>query len=73
MTGVQTCALPISDDAIYVHTPNPNGTEFPCTFDNAAPVSELPPLLAGRVDLSMYSVLLQKYGSEVSYVIQPRA
>lgn len=62
-----------ADDAIYVHTPNPNGSEFPCAFSNAAPVSELPPLLVGRVDLSRYSVLLQRYGSEVFYVIQPRA
>lgn len=62
-----------ADDALYVHTPNPNGTEFPCAFSSATPISELPPLLVGRVDLSKYSVLLQRDGDEPSYVIQPRA
>ena len=62
-----------ADDAIYVHTANPNGSEFPCVFPNAIPVSQLPPLLAGRIDPSQYSVLLQRYGKEISFVIQPRA
>lgn len=62
-----------ADDAIYVHTANPNGTEFPCAFANAALVDSLPRLLAGRVDPALYSVLQQRHGEEVSFVIQPRA
>ena len=35
-------------DAVYVHTPNPNGTAFPIT-PSGERVTQLPPLLAGRM------------------------
>lgn len=62
-----------ADDAIYVHTENPNKTEFPYTFSNAEPIDELPPFLVGHVDPKLYSVLKQRHGKELSFVIQPRA
>jgi len=46
-----------ADDAIYIHTPNPNGSEFPLTFENAKPIASLPPLLNGRVNQNHYMVL----------------
>jgi len=45
------------DDAVFVHTPNPNGTPFPHEFAGYRAVPALPPLLAGRVDRSLYRVL----------------
>src|SRR3989442_2446792 len=41
-----------ADDGVFVHTPNPNGSAFPCTFERAVAVHTLPLLLAGWVYLS---------------------
>ena len=62
-----------ADDAIYVHTENPNGTEFPCQLPNAVPVDQLPTLLAGRIDSSLYQVFRQGHGKEIAFVIEARA
>lgn len=61
------------DDAVYVHTENPNGTEFPLRFSGAVPIDTLPPLLAGRVNLKLYSVLKQRHDEgDVSFIIEVR-
>lgn len=60
------------NDALYVHTDNPHNTEFPCHMLGRK--SEFPgPLLAGRVNLARYEVLVRAHGSDTSYVIQPIA
>jgi hypothetical protein len=50
------------EDALYVHTANPNSTEFPIQFDDADEVQSLPPLLASRIDRGLYRVLKTKQG-----------
>jgi hypothetical protein len=63
-----------ANDALYVHTPNPNGTEFPVDFSGANEIEELPTLLSGRVDLRIYRVLRQHHadGTE-SFLVIPRS
>ena len=61
------------NDALYVHTPNPNETPFPCVFSDVKPVDTLPPLLHGRIDLSRYSVLRRVDDEHAAYIIQPRS
>lgn len=57
-----------ASDAVFVHTPNPNQTPFPMT-----PLGDrtwcLPPLLAGRIDLSRYRVFRYGSGPSTSYTI----
>lgn len=58
------------DDAIYVHTANPNGTVFPAEFDSAYQEASPPPLLACRVDRSHFKVLREtKPGSQVYLIL----
>ncbi len=56
------------NDAVYVHTPNPNQTSFPMT-PYGEEVSNLPPLLAGRLDLSRYRVFRHGSGKDASFTI----
>ncbi|MBI4998079.1 MAG: hypothetical protein HZC22_14535 [Rhodocyclales bacterium] len=60
------------DDAVFVHTANPVGGDFPMSYWNAEAVTYLPPFLAGRVDLKLYSVIKQRHDGEVSFVIEAR-
>ena len=59
------------DDAIYVHTNNPNGTKYPIVH-LGRPTHSLPPLLAGRVDLNIYRVVVRHENTSSTYVIEPR-
>ena len=61
-----------ADDAIYVHTENPNGTPFPCEHTGAIPVASLPQPLAGEVSLIHYEVLSLGSGKEKYFVLIPR-
>ena len=61
-----------ANDALYVHTENPHNTEFPCTLWGRK-TEFLGPLLAGRVNLARYVVLVNAHGKGTSYVIQPIA
>jgi hypothetical protein len=61
-----------ADDSLYVHTPNPNGTEFPCTFEEAAPVSALPPPFQGLVDPRLYQVFRVQRASSARFLVVPR-
>jgi len=62
-----------ADDALYVHTPNPNGTEFPNPIDDVSVLVQAPPILAARVDSKHYEV--RRHGRESSsiYYVVPRA
>lgn len=60
------------DDALYVHTPNPNGTPFPADYGDAKKLVSLPPLLAGRVSLERYAVFAVGQGDSRYFVIEPR-
>jgi hypothetical protein len=59
-------------DALYVHTPNPNSTEFPISFEGGIYLTDVPPLLMGRVDLNQYYILLQSQGKETWYTVIPK-
>ena len=61
-----------ASDAIYVHTENPHNTEFPCKLSGQE-LEVLPSLLAGRVNLTLYAVLVRHHEEGTTYVIQPRA
>lgn len=62
-----------ADDALYVHTPNPNGTEFPSSIESLSVPVQPPPLLGARVDSRYYEV--RRYGNESGsiYYVIPRA
>lgn len=57
-----------ASDAIYVHTPNPNQTPFPIVSFGER-VWSLPPLLAGRIDMTRYQVFRQGAGRSATYTI----
>jgi hypothetical protein len=57
-----------ANDAVYVHTPNPNQTPFPMV-PYGERVSSLPPLLAGRIDMARYRVFRYGSGSSATYTI----
>lgn len=59
-------------DAVYVHTPNPNGTPFPMV-PNGERISQLPPLLAGRIDMMRYQVFRYGHGPSATFTILPKA
>ena len=59
-------------DAIFVHTKNPNGTEFPIVHAGTT-IESLPPLLSGRIDLTKYRVIVQNSDGSSTYVVVPRS
>ena len=59
------------DDAIYVHTANPNGSKFPAEFDDGDLIDWLPPLLAGRLDRDRYTVRRMHFENESYFLIMP--
>lgn len=61
-----------ADDAIYVHTENPNGTPFPCEHHGAVPVTRLTSPLVGKVSLDRYNVFSLGSGKERYFVLSPR-
>jgi hypothetical protein len=56
-------------DAIYVHTENPNGTEFPAAYWGKQ-IYALPSLLSSRVDLNLYNVYVYGVTDERFYTIE---
>lgn len=58
-----------TDDAVYVHTENPNGSPFPLDFGYATPLSVLPPLLCGKVNPDHYVVLKAGESGELHFII----
>jgi hypothetical protein len=59
-----------SEDALYIHTPNPNGTDFPLSHQGRD-LQHLPSLLAGKIDLRRYRVLTSE-ADPTTYVIERR-
>jgi hypothetical protein len=60
------------NDAVYVHTPNPNGTAFPHVLSNCNGEALPPPLLARRVDRRLFKVLRSSEPSSHVYYLLPR-
>lgn len=61
-----------ADDALYVHTPNPNGTAFPYVFEDAKELAAVPRLLVGKVRSSEYMVYAVGSGKDRSFIVVPR-
>ena len=61
------------NDAVYVHTPNPNGTAFPSELGCFTQESAAPPILARRVDSRLFAIFKSTDpGSKVFFVV-PRS
>ncbi len=57
-------------DAVYVHTLNPNGTPFPMK-PTGERILQLPPLLAGHLDMARYQVFRDGHGRSATFTIVP--
>lgn len=57
------------DDAVYIHSENPNGTAFPYGFDNVEWENFEHPLLAAIIDSSTHMVGKLKDGSEFVFFV----
>ena len=60
------------NDALYVHTPNPNGTPFPSPIEEVSTPAGGPPVLAARVDLSRYEVRRYNEPNSTVFYVIPR-
>ena len=60
-----------ASDAVFVHTPNPNGTPFPVEPFGERVLS-LPPLLARRLDMHRYQVFGAGEGASRKYTIMAK-
>jgi hypothetical protein len=60
-----------ANDALYVHTPNPNGTSFPLIHDGARKLSTLPRLLLGKVSETKYAVYAVGSGDDLYFLVTP--
>jgi hypothetical protein len=58
-----------ASDAIYVHSPNPNGTEFPIPKIGRTQIFFVPPVLAHFVDFSKHDVFYSEVDKEVWYSV----
>ena len=58
-------------DALYVHTPNPNGSSFPHRFPGFRPLRRLPAFVAPHVDRDRFEVLSGRFGGTGWYVVRP--
>jgi len=63
--------LSSGDDAIYVHTPNPNGTEFPYVHEQAERLETVPRLLMGKIPRTGYTVYAQRTSSNPCFLVVP--
>lgn len=60
------------DNAIYVHSPNPNGTPFPYVFDGVEWGAKEPPEAVGLVD-EAHELGKGVFENEIVYFIRQRA
>lgn len=58
-----------ADDALYVHTENPNNTPFPQDFEGAFPVQSLPPLLSSAIDPRHYKILKSHSDDRLCFIL----
>ena len=58
------------NDAVYIHTPNPNGTSFPAELSCLDEEAQPPPILACRVNRSLFKIFKSSApGSHVYYLV----
>jgi hypothetical protein len=62
-----------ANDALYVHTPNPNGSEFPNPIESVSVLVQAPPILCARVDSRQYEVRRYSGKSGSIYYVIPKA
>ncbi len=61
-----------SDNAVYVHSENENGTPFPHTFDDCTwGITELPGLSLD-IDLNRHEIGLMNYSERTIYIIRSK-
>lgn len=58
------------NNAVYIHSENPNGTEFPYKFEDFEWQIEAPSELAGVVDLSIHEIGFAQYNDAHVYAIR---
>lgn len=59
--------------ALYVHTPNPNGTAFPHAFATGVLVQHPPPWLTGFVSADRHVVYREVWNGETWFVVTNRS
>jgi hypothetical protein len=61
-----------SQDAIYFHTENPNHDNFPCTFEFVKWGIDMPDLLTGLINLTVYEIGQSDYNGFRTYWIKSK-
>lgn len=61
------------DNAVYVHTKNPNGTPYPYAFEGVQWGIDMPEELRGVVDLTSHEIGKASYSGEDVYFIRRKA
>ena len=59
-----------TSDAVYLHTPNPNGADFPYPFDGVSWGAPTPALLAGLIPPGTYEVGASRYNGLLYWLRQ---
>jgi hypothetical protein len=57
------------NDAVYIHTENPNNSAFPCDLTVASWLTEIPFWLSRHISIDNYNVGLNEYEGEKYYLI----
>ncbi|MBP6899938.1 MAG: hypothetical protein KBC73_07625 [Burkholderiaceae bacterium] len=60
------------NDAVYIHTPNPNGTAFPAELSSDQDEVNPPPLLACRIDRGLFKVIKSSAPDSNAYYVVSR-
>jgi hypothetical protein len=60
------------NDAVYIHTPNPNKTPFPAELSCLDEEAQPPPILACRVNKSLFRILKSSAPGSHVYYLLPR-
>jgi len=62
-----------TNDALYVHTPNPNGSPFPSPIERISVVAQAPPLIMAKINAKYYEIRRSKKRGESIFYIIPKA
>jgi len=60
-------------NAVYIHSGNPNGSSFPCKFEDTNWSPSTPPELEGVIDRDLHELGVSHFGEEETYVIRAKA
>ena len=60
------------NNAVYVHSENPNSDNFPCDFKNTDWTVQPPTEIAGQLDLAEYEIGKMRHEEETVYVLRKR-